>query len=86
MPFAAIWMKLDMIILSEVKSERGRQIPYGIAYMWNLKYGTNELMYKRETDSQTQKTDLWLPRERGEGMGGTGSLELVDENYYIQNG
>ena len=29
--------------------------------MWNLKYGTNEPFYKTETDSQTQRTDLWLP-------------------------
>ena len=37
---------------------------------WNLKYNTNELIYKTETDSQTQRTDLWLPRgrERGGGM------------------
>ena len=35
------------------KSERERQIPYDIAYMWNLKYGTNEPIYKTETDSQT---------------------------------
>ena len=34
------------------KSERGRQIPY-IAYMWNLKYDTNELIYQTEKDSQT---------------------------------
>ena len=27
--------------------------------MWNLKYDTNEPIYKIETDSQTQKTDLW---------------------------
>ena len=25
---------------------------------------TNEPIYKTETDTQTQKTDLWLPRER----------------------
>ena len=25
-------------------------------YMWNLKYDTNELIYKTETDSQTQRT------------------------------
>ena len=25
------------------KSERQRQIPYDISYMWNLKYDTNEL-------------------------------------------
>ena len=34
------------------KSERERQIPYDITYMWNLKYDTNELLYKTETDSQ----------------------------------
>ena len=31
-----------------------------------------------ETVSQTGRTDLWLPRGRGKGMGPTGSLELVD--------
>ena len=33
------------------KSERERQIPYDITYMWNLKYDTNELIYKTEADS-----------------------------------
>ena len=33
------------------KSERERQIPYDITYMWNLKYDTNELIYKTETDT-----------------------------------
>ena len=33
--------------------------------MQNLKYGTNEPRYKTETDSQTQRTDLWLTRGRG---------------------
>ena len=36
--------------------------------MWNLKYDRNELIYEAETDSQTQKTNLWLPK--GEGGGG----------------
>ena len=35
MPFAAIWMGLEIIILSEVIRER--QISYDITYMWNLK-------------------------------------------------
>ena len=34
------------------KSQRERQLPYDITYMWNLKYGTNEPIYKTETDSQ----------------------------------
>ena len=35
------------------KSERERQIPYDITYIWNLKRGTNEPIYEKETDSQT---------------------------------
>ena len=35
------------------KSERERQIPYDITYIWNLKYDINELIYETETDSQT---------------------------------
>ena len=35
------------------KSERERQIPYDVTYMLNLKYDTNELIYKTETDPQT---------------------------------
>ena len=31
--------------------------------MWNLKKkDTNELIYKTEIDSQTWKTNLWLPK------------------------
>ena len=54
--------------------------------MWDLKYDTKELIYKKETDSQTQRTDLQLPSW---GCGGqeaqTGSLQSADTNYYIQN-
>ena len=41
---------------------------YDIAYMWNLKNYTNELIYKTEIDSQTQNTNLSLPKGKwGEG-------------------
>ena len=43
------WMDLEMIILSE--SDRERQTSNDIACMRNLKYDTNELIYK--TDLQT---------------------------------
>ena len=43
--------------------------------MWNLKYGTNELLYETEKDSQTQKTDLWLPWWQ-EGVKGMGPLQM----------
>ena len=51
MPFAATWMDLEIITVSEV---RERRIFYDITYMWNLKkYDTNEPIYKIETDSET---------------------------------
>ena len=75
MAFAATWMDLEMIILSEVfKSERERQI-CNITYMWNLKSSTNELIYKTEIDSQTKKTNLWLPK----GMGWGGRIKIINE-------
>ena len=46
-------MDPEIIIPSEVKSKRERQIPYDITYMWNLKKNyTNKLIYKTEIDSQ----------------------------------
>ena len=50
------------------KSDRERQISYDITYMWNLKYDTNELIYKTETDSQIQKSNMATKGEMwGEG-------------------
>ena len=66
-----------------MKSERERQTSYDITYMWNLIYGSDEPIYKTETDSQTWRTDLWLPRGMWEGVGWMASLGLVDANYYI---
>ena len=67
------------------KSEE-KQIPYDVTYMWILKYGTNELIYETETEPQTQRTDLWLPKGGGLGEGWSGTLGLADETYYIQGG
>ena len=36
--------------------------------MWNLKNDTNELIYKTETESQTEKTNLWSSKSRGWGI------------------
>ena len=33
------------------KSERERQIPYDITYMWNPKYGTNLSMKQKQTQT-----------------------------------
>ena len=36
MPFAATWMELETLILNEV-SQKERQIPSDITYLWNTK-------------------------------------------------
>ena len=35
------------------KSERERQMPYDATYVWNIKCGTNEPIYKTEIDTQS---------------------------------
>ena len=81
MLFAAMWMDLEIIRPDGVSQKEKRQIPYDITYTQNLKYNTNELIYETETDSQTQRKDLWLPRVGGQ----IGSLGLADANYYVEN-
>ena len=50
-------------------------MPYDINYAWNLKHNTYELMYEAETDSQTWRTDLRLPRRTGGGREGLGDCD-----------
>ena len=51
MPFSAIWMDLESVILSEV---REGEILYDIPYICNLKRNdTNEVTYKTERFSLT---------------------------------
>ena len=52
MPFAATWMQLDVITLSEVSQRKTNIISYHL-YVESLKNDTNELIYKIEADSQT---------------------------------
>ena len=68
MPFAATWKDLEIVIISEASQRKTNIICYHL-YIWNLKYDTNVLIY--ETDSQTQRTDLWLTR----GWGSEGGMD-----------
>ena len=69
MTFAATWMDIEIIILNEVSQKEKDKYHNDIIYVWNLKYDTNELIYKTETVSQTWRTDWWWPRGRGHGGG-----------------
>ena len=63
-----------------MKSVRQRQIPYDIASLWTLKYGTNELIYKAEADSQTENRLAVTKGIMGVREGETRSLGLVEAN------
>ena len=77
MSLAATSMDPQIIILSEVSQIRERQISY-TTYIWNL--NVNELIYKTKTDSQTQKTNLWLPN--GIARGSWGMNQELGINIY----
>ena len=70
MPFAATWMDLEIAILSEVsQTEKDKYC------MLSLIYGTKKIQQtseynKKETDSQIQRTNQWLPVGRGNGRSG----------------
>ena len=49
-PFAATWVQLEVLVLSEVSQKEKDKTPYDITYMWDLKYGTDEPIYRTETD------------------------------------
>jgi len=40
-------------------------MPYNITYICNLRYGTNEPFYRKETNSWTSRIDLWVLRGSG---------------------
>ena len=66
MSFAATWMDLEIIILSEVSQKEKDKYHMMLLICGIQKNDTNELIYK--TDSQTQKANLWLPKGKwGEG-------------------
>ena len=51
--------------------------------MWHLKYDTDELIHKTETDSQTE--DRAVGARQGAREGWSGSFRLADASYYIKN-
>ena len=67
------------------KSERERQIPYDIAYIWNLRYSTNEPFHRKEKIMDLENR-LVVAKGEGEGVGWLGSLGWIDTNYYLWNG
>ena len=83
MPFSATWVQVQIIILNEV-SQKEKEKCHRISLIGNkeVKCDTNEPIYKIETDSQTEASDLRLPRESWGGRGmdwefGVGRCKLL---------
>ena len=85
MSFAATWMDLEIIILSELsqlEKDKYHMISL-VCGILKIKNDTNGLIYKIETNSQTLRTNL--PKGKGDGEGKIRSLGLTDTHYYIYN-
>ena len=68
MPFAATWMDLEIVTLSEVKSDREKEISYDMAYTWNLKRNdTNERIYKTKQTHRLRERTYGYQGGRVEG-------------------
>ena len=76
-------MKLEIIILSEISRKEDK---YRMITSVRATENMTQISLSTETDSQTQRTDFWLPRRWGRGEGRLGSLGRTDANCYIQNG
>ena len=61
------------------KSERETLIPYHITYMWNLKHGTNESIYKQKQTHRHRDQTCGCQVGGEEGEGWTGNLGLVTQ-------
>ena len=48
MPFAATWIELETLILSEI-NQKEKDKYHMISHIWNLIYSTNEHFHRKET-------------------------------------
>ena len=62
-----------------------RQILFDIIYMWNKKKNIDKLICRTETDSQTLKTNLRLPKGTGGGERWTRGLGLAYAHIGLWN-
>ena len=56
MPFAATWIEVEALILSEVSQKEKDKYHMIIAYIWNLIYSTNEPFHRKETHGLGEQT------------------------------
>ena len=52
---------------------------YVNTYTWNLENGIDDFIYRTETETQRQRTDIWIPR----GKRGETNWELRMDTYTL---
>ena len=61
-------------------SERERQMPFDITYIWNLIYGTNKHLHRKEIHGLGEET---CDCQDGGGVWWTGIVGWIVASYYI---
>ena len=86
--FVEMWMDLETVIQSEVKSEREKQLLYINAYMWNLeKWYRWTSLQGRNRDTDVEKKCMDTKEERMGGWEELGNwvwhIYTIDTMYKI---
>ena len=84
LPFAATWMNLEIVILSEVRQRKTNTMWYCLYVESKKKMAQMNLFTKQ---SQRCRKQTWLPREKGEGRDklGVGDWCTLTITYKIDN-
>ena len=65
--FGETWMDLENVIQSEVSQKEENEHPVSMHIYGIQKNGIDDLICKAEIETQIQRTNIWIPREKGEG-------------------
>ena len=83
MSFAATWMELETLILSEV-SQKEKEKYHMITYIWNLIHSINKPFHRKEILGLGEQTCSCRGGRGGSRM--DWNLGLIDANYCIWSG
>ena len=82
MPFAAVWMELETLILSEVSQKEKNK--YHVIHLYLESNTWHKWTYLQKRNKlMDMENRLVVAKGDGEGMGWTGSLRLVEANHCI---
>jgi len=78
LPFAATWMQLEILILSEVSQTEKDMDRMLSTCMWALKYGHKGIYLQNRRRLTDLENRVSVAKGEGEGVGWTGSLGFAD--------